>query len=919
MDKQHDTRYSLASSPWQLRFLLSSRLSNQSKKAEQLLNASASAILEVDGDGLIMFASSAVTLLFGYLPEELVGSNIETLIPVDKRKGHHFYFQQFIEQGHNRSMGQGNSFPGRHKDGNVVFVSIGLSLIYSDAGQASIVVTITESFRLKKVQDSLRDSKITTSNQIAENKRLLAMANNSQSILLLVNPDSTLSWANSALTAMLGYSNLDIKGEHPLCLVHEDAGQSQRLAIQMALDSQQPFSDNLVLSRKNGTSMWGHLNLYPSFENNQLTGFIIHIDDIEDEKNLQNELARHKETLEATTRIANLGTWELSIATNEVYWSKEVYNIHEIEPGTKIKVENAINYYAPDARPIVSKAIEDSIASGQEWDLELPLITAKNNRIWVRSVGYAEYKDGLPIRLKGAFQDITTLKNAVESSDAANKAKSVFLANMSHEIRTPINGVIGMNDLLLNTQLSQEQLKYATVVRKSAETLLHLVNEVLDYSKLEAGKLLIINHAFDIRKVVTERVQWHVHNAAKKGLFFNVIFEDNVPTFIKADENRIAQVLNNLCANAVKFTQHGGIDFRLSLRSTGLLYFSVKDTGIGIRNEEMPRVFEEFEQSDNSFTREYSGTGLGLSISRQLVQLLQGDIGVDSEFGKGSLFWFTVPFDIYQRDSLQAENSSDSVCPPIMLIGCNQMQKVGWEAQSIRLGIDVFFAQSAKDALSELKVNKHWELILMMPGVLQNTSGELLANSIKRVATQATSVFSISIKAAGNEDIHARLKSPGLIYPIQLNDIDQPSYIIEQLQQHVKEHRVFGTQKLDGLKFLIVEDNEINQIVFTEMLKNQNITLLLAENGVEALKLIESDGPFDLILMDCQMPVMDGFDATRNIRKLTDQKLAGQKIIAATAHGMDDDLSACLDVGMNDYLVKPFTQEQLISVLLRNL
>lgn len=768
-------------------------------KATQLLNASASAILEVDVNGIVLFASSALTSLFGYTADELRGKTIETLIPMDKRAGHKHYFKAFVEQGHNRSMGMGNSFPGRHKSGQIVYVSIGLALIHSEAGQASIVVTITESVRLQETQKSLRDSEIATSNKITENKRLLEMANNSQNIVLLVNPDLTVSWANTALVKILGYALHEVKGKHPLFFIHKKTNENEALTINKALEQQLNYSGKLQLARKSGSAMWANVSLYPNFENQHLLGFVIHINDIDHEQVLMAQVSRHKETLEATARIANLGTWELDVVTNELYWSDEVYAIHELPVGTPMKVENGINFYAPEARPVVSKLIEDSIATGKQWDFELPLITAKNNRLWVRAVGYVEYADGEPVRLKGAFQDITTLKNAVEASDAANKAKSVFLANMSHEIRTPINGVLGMNDLLLSTELNDVQYKYASVVKQSAQTLLHLVNEVLDYSKMEAGKLQVINSAFDIKEMVTERVQWHIHNASQNDVEFSLNIDNSVPQIIAADEHRIAQVLNNLCSNAVKFTHSGRIILSVSVREGQGIHFVVNDTGIGIEESQLNTVFEEFEQSDNSFTREYSGTGLGLSISKRLVVLMGGEIGVQSKIGRGSSFWFSVPFELH--------------------------------------------ADVEADSLADLQSS------------------------------------------------------------------DGPSLLSTSL----------GKNELTNLHILIAEDNEINRVVFTEMLKKKGVVLTLAENGADALRIAKAEGPFDVILMDCQMPLMDGFEATRLIRQLDDDALAKQTIIAATAHGMDDELKACLDAGMDDYLVKPFTQDQLTSVLLRNL
>jgi len=909
-----------------------SNQTHSNSTAEQLLNASTSAILEVDAAGQIIYASCAVLLLFGYTTKELIGKNIEILIPEHKLDSHKHNFRQLVKQKKNRSMELANSFPGKHKNGQTVSVIIGLALIDLDSGQTNIAVTITESARLQEAQDSLRDSEIRATINIVENKRLLEMANNSPNIILMIAPDLSISWTNSALTNILGYTWQDVIGKHLLSFIHDKTDKSEVLNFNSALEREVGYSGKLQLACKDGRLIWVYISLYPSFEDQALVGFIIHMSDVDHEQRLAEQMLRNNETLETTARIANLGTWEFDLTKNEVYWSTEIYAIHEVEQGTPIALKTAINYYAPEARPIITKAIEDSIESGNKWDLELPLITAKNKRIWVRAVGYAEYEDNKAIRLKGGFQDITTLKNAVEASEAANKAKSVFLANMSHEIRTPINGVLGMNELLLASDLNQEQYKFASVVKKSAESLLELVNEILDYSKIEAGKLQLFNSVFDVREMVTERVQWHVHNASKNGVGFELKIDNAVPNIIQADKNRIAQVLINLCANAVKFTHTGEITLNVTMPTSNILHIVVKDTGIGIAENQLSTVFDEFEQGDNSFSRQYNGTGLGLSISRQLVALMGGEMGLESKLGEGSSFWFSIPFvqntsiDPYQESLIQVS------LPPLIIIVNNQECLDLWPVSAKNLDIDAYFTSTVKGAIDELKRSQRWQFIVLMPDSQETLNVDLLAQSLKRVSPNNAVVFAVaeysdaSTVQAKSEFAHmislnAQLNSNDLTI-VQAQPTDACSTltcVVQELKHFIKQNHFVDASALSNLSILIVEDNEINQIVFTEMLKNTNVQLTMADNGVEALQKITRSGPFDLILMDCQMPLMDGFEATRMIRALDNVELAKQIIIAATAHGMDDDLKACLDVGMNDYLVKPFTQEQLILALTRNL
>jgi PAS domain S-box-containing protein len=887
-------------------------------QAEKLLNASASAILEVNSNGHILYASQPIFNLFGYLPEELIGQSIEFLMPERKRAGHHVYFERFLQQAENRSMGMGSSFPGLHKKGHEVNISIGLTLLESDnANDLTVVVTITEANTLQQVEESLKDSQKQASLSQAENQRLLAMVHNSKNITMLVEPDLTISWVNSALTKMLGYTAQYVIGKHPLFCIADKTPSKEQLLLNQSFERHLVYSGKFQFIKDDGALLWVDVNVYPSYVDETFLGFVVHINDVDAHQKLIEEALRQKENLESTARIARLGTWELDINDNALHWSDEVYAIHEIEPGTKIDVANAINYYAPEARPIVTKAIQDSIESGGKWDLELPFITAKNNRIWVRAVGYVEYQDGVPVRLKGAFQDITDLKNAVAASEAANKAKSLFLANMSHEIRTPINGVLGMNDLLLASGLNHKQTEYANIVKQSAESLLYLINELLDFNKLEAGKLELFARDFDLREKVTERAQWHVHAATKKGLDFTLDFASDLPVLIHADDYRLAQIINNLCTNAVKFTHQGSIHLTFSLQGASTLLVKIVDTGIGISNENLRNVFAEFEQVDSSITRAYGGTGLGLSICRQLVSLMNGELGVESQEGKGSTFWFTLPFEAAEQT--KTINKQQYLAPSI-IISCQEDVINQWQNLKVNNALDVKVVNSMSKALAELKLSQRWLNIIIMPDVSESTDISLFAKSVMRLGMMKVKIF------WPNTDSESQLEANVHSYATEVMFLDDPVVLAKNLGtllnvvlSHQAGQKSERLTALENKRLLIAEDNQINQVVFTEMLSYLNIELDIAGDGAEAIRLIEQNGAYDFVIMDCQMPIMDGFEATKLIRSSDKPNIAQQRIIAATAHGMAEDLEACLKIGMDDYLVKPFTQEQLISALIRNL
>ena len=885
--------------------------------AKRLLNASASAVLEVSSKGIIEFASDPIEGLFGYIPTEVIGKSIEVLIPQNKRQGHQSYFTGFLQNPKNRSMGMGGSFPGLHKAGHEIYVSIGLSILKNDDAN-SIVVTITESNLLNQVSASLKDKELEASLNQDENARLLSMVYHSQNIIMLVEPNLEIQWVNKAISKTLGYADHEILGEHPLFCLSTRNNPDEVKILNQALETNLIYSGNIIFDCKDGSTKWTSLHIYPNFEDERFLGFVFHINDIDELQRLIEETSRQNDTLESTAKIARLGTWELDLQTNDLYWSNEVYNIHEIPPGTKIDVENAINYYAPEARSTVSDAIQKCMETGSKWDLELPFITAKNNPIWVRSVGYAEFSNGKPLRLKGAFQDITQLKNAVEASNTASRTKSLFLANMSHEIRTPINGVLGMTELLLATKLDEKQKEYAGIVKQSADSLLQLINDLLDFSKLEAGKLILRPNDFDLRDLVTEKVQWHVHAASKKGVAFSVDFSPNVPTIIHADDARLGQIINNLCSNAVKFTHSGGITLTVSLSQEQELTFSVVDTGIGLDDGQLKAIFEEFEQVDNSSTRKYSGTGLGLSISEQLVALMKGKIWVQSQLGTGSIFSFTLPFMKAESDHNHSLKSQ-SIAPTLFVMESLSI-KSQLDAFASRQGLDYVVFESAGKAISELKRSQRWQNVVVFAEGIANP--KLADASLKRFVSDNSDVIWVGNELSLNpiEDTVDCFR-PMLDIPLgELNTQAFNELLTAVFVRLVKKRESGAAESpLHGLQVLIVEDNDINQTVFIEMLRQFDMQITLANDGVEAIAKVKQDGPFDLVIMDCQMPVMDGYEATKVIRKMADKALSEQIIVAATAHGMEDELNRCLNVGMNDYLVKPFTQEQLVSALLRNL
>jgi PAS domain S-box-containing protein len=681
------------------------------------------------------------------------------------------------------------------------------------------------------------------------------------------------------------------------------------------------------LVRQDGTAFPAVLSLIPLNEKEEdISGFVAIARDITELKLIQAEKQQQQDLLEATGTMAKLGGWSFDVRNEKLYWSKEVYRIHDLPVDSEIDVGKAIDYYAPEARPLIQKAMEEAIIEGKPWDLQLPFITAKGRRIWVRAVGSSENLDSGHVILKGAFQDITEMKMTEEKAKEASRAKSEFLANMSHEIRTPINGIIGMNDLLLSTPLNEKQTHYAQLLRSSGEVLLQLINDILDFSKIEAGRLELEHIAFDLNALVFELAQTSSIKAHDKGLEFVYSIANNIPQMIVGDPGRIRQILNNLISNAIKFTESGEVFLDIQRKTKNSLIFNVHDTGIGIAKDKQQKLFSKFSQVDASTTRKFGGTGLGLAISKQLVELMQGQIGIDSEAGQGSCFWFTTKFDF----STQKNSARKALVPlneaSILIVDDSINNKKLVERLLESRGLKVTQASNAKEGLQKLKEAVVAETpfdIAIIDANLSGVNGEQLARAIKSHPeldkiqlllmssgiTKGTEYFS---QVGFNACIAKPLCAENLYSSIaQL----QGNNSVEDTNQSIDTNSELVSKQPD--RILLVEDNFINQEVAKEMLQRLGYVVDVASNGRQAVEqLNDSQDQYAVVLMDCHMPIMDGYEASRFIRAQdSDSKTSKVPIIALTANALKGEREKCIRAGMNDYLSKPVDMDSLDKML----
>ncbi|MBI5214144.1 MAG: CHASE3 domain-containing protein [Ignavibacteriae bacterium] len=386
----------------------------------------------------------------------------------------------------------------------------------------------------------------------------------------------------------------------------------------------------------------------------QLTGTIL---DITERKRIEEALKQSETMLLETGKIANVGGWEIDVPTMKPKWSLQTYHIHEVDPSVQPDIESAINFYAPEAQPVISEAVENAIRDGKPWDLELPFITASGKNIWVRAQGLPEFREGKCVRLFGTFQDITERKQAEadrlarEIAERANQAKSEFLSRMSHELRTPLNSVLGFAQLLELDELNLGQQQNVKHILKSGSYLLDLINEVLDISRIESGNMKLSPETVLLNDALVPAVDLIQPLAKQRGITIDVKLPSSKDIYITADLQRLQQVLLNLLSNAVKYNrEHGAISISTSLLTDGYLHLRVTDTGKGIPPEKMNRLFVAFDRLESD-TKNVEGTGLGLALSKGLIEAMGGRIGAQSEVGKGSTFWFDLQLTTQQTES----------------------------------------------------------------------------------------------------------------------------------------------------------------------------------------------------------------------------------------------------------------------------
>jgi PAS domain S-box-containing protein len=772
---------------------------------------------------------------------------------------------------------------------------------------------------------------------LATEARVVAICESSPVGLLTANDDGAVSYANHSCGRILGRPSSELLDHAFASAIDPTDRDGFMSSWYQSIRDRRPFNRVTRTVADQGEARWVQFRAEPNHVRGAVQGFVGAVEDVTEARRAQDAVAAGATRLRAIFDAAADG---IIVADS----SGQIESLNN--------AAHALFGYDSDelfGRPIGTIIIDGDPRLGRRrdrstfpLDLAVSTMEAGGHRSMIAIVrDITDRKQAEEDRLRH-LSELEQTKNSLETAaaelarsmeesaeararaESAARAKSEFLATMSHEIRTPMNGVIGMVGLLLDTPLTAEQREYAATVRSSAESLLTIINDILDFSKVEAGRLTFEPLPFDIRTAVEETIDLLAGKAGEKGLVLAARFAPGTPRHLIGDVGRLRQILTNYTGNAIKFTGRGHVLVEVSCdRQSGddaVIRLAVSDTGIGIPPEQLHRLFQKFSQADASTTRKYGGTGLGLAICRQLAELMGGEVGVTSQSGEGSTFWATV--------RLPIDRAARSVAPPAELHRKRLLYvhrgsiHTAWEMQLIAdLGVRVD-AVTAPEALASMKTATDaldpFEIVMIDQGIDEPRADELAAAistagggpRIVLVTDPGTrGQLPASPSARVTTSLARPLRSGALATALQ-GSASAPTPTSSEPAPGTS-----GTGAASTRRILLVDDNAVNQKVGAKMLERLGFRVDLAGNGLEAVEMW-ARVPYDAILMDCQMPEMDGFEATAEIRR-RESGTARIPIVALTANAMQGDRERCLAAGMDDYLTKPIRPDQLKETLAR--
>lgn len=752
--------------------------------------------------------------------------------------------------------------------------------------------------------------------------------------LLIVNPDALITMANSVAAKLLGYEVAELVGQpvEKLLPLSVRPGHSEARASFMAdLPARlKGLGRDLFAVRKDHSEFPAEIDLNPIEQDDELL-FLCCIADITRRSLDEARLIQTVDRLTLATRAAGVGIWDYDLQENKLEWDPEMFRLYGLK---KEDFSGGVEAWHagvhPDDRLRADKELQVALLGGKDFDTEFRVVWPDGSIHIIRALALVKRDPaGLPLNMIGTNWDITSQKRM-------EQMKSEFLANMSHEIRTPMNVIIGMTGLLIDTNLSDEQADYAHTIRKGADSLLSIINGILDFSKLEAGRLLPDPEDFGIDSVTEDTVEFFSQMAVQKKLELSCFVESNVPQWVRGDRGRLRQILTNLVGNALKFTDRGRVSLHVRRVEEQVggneIEFEVLDSGIGISPAVQEQLFQPFTQADGSTSRKYGGTGLGLAISRRLAKMMGGSIGIESEMGAGSSFRLRVPFENPEGpQSLAAPASCNLSGLHVLVVDDVEQNWTILEQHLKSWEMIPSIAENGLQAITRIRESvaaaRPFDLVLLdcgMPGVSGIDVARIVAAdpAISSIPIVMLTSYgdSAASKSAAELGVRAYLTKP-VRKEMLRNAIIKALNPLPPARSTLNEKQTTaGTPDASKLAaktpVLVVEDNPDNQKLAIRLLERHNLSCDVASNGLEALAKFSAK-KYALVFMDCQMPVMDGFQATGAIRE--HERLWPQRapIIAMTAHALPEDREKCLAAGMDDYVSKPINESLLVAALNR--
>ncbi|MGR9107115.1 MAG: response regulator [Gammaproteobacteria bacterium] len=763
-----------------------------------------------------------------------------------------------------------------------------------------------------------------------------------------LDQDWTMVFISEAIREISGYPASDFIDNHVrsyASIVHPEDREKVLCEVMQGVNGARPFVLEYRIVHADGSLRWVYEKGRAIFDEHGMVSFLDGtILDITSRKHAERLIQKSKRRLQEIADSIPGAVYQFHLDENANvifdFMSDGIEGLVGVTRQCALKNASCVlEKLHPDDKTVIWRLLRTSIDTLKAWKHEFKVVAESGAVKWIRGEAAPVAGANDKITWNGYWIDITAQKNlerdladAKMAAENANRAKSEFLANMSHEIRTPMNAIIGLGHLALQTALTAKQRDYLTKISGSAKSLLGIVNDILDFSKIEAGKMEMEEIPFALGEVLDNLKQLFGLKAEQKEIDLLVEIDPDIPDELRGDPLRLGQVLINLVGNALKFTEHGEIRVAVAKVAQGdselTLRFAVSDTGIGIPEDKKSRLFTPFTQADNSMIRRYGGTGLGLSISKRLVEMMGGEIAFETTIGQGSCFYFTARFGYAKhRGAVPRVLPSGLQGAKALVVDNNPTSReiLGRDLESFGFRVDE--AASGQEALDEIRAARHsqpYQLVLMdwkMPGM----SGLEASRQIKTEAPQGQAPVIIMVSAYGREELFRRAEEIGL-NAFLVKPVSQATLFETVLQSFgLAENAAAESDSaaavasickshLQGLRLLLVEDNEINQQITRELLEHEEIRVTVRSNGREAIDAVKQ-GDYDAVLMDIQMPVMDGYEACRAIRGLSGY--ADLPIIAMTANAMADDREKSIAAGMNEHLTKPIDAKELLVTLCR--